>query len=622
MPKVIFNDTPQDEHVFTGSTNIWTTCSSSDPGEIYRAALEALPEIRVKNDGLIINGKVILNDGETESNGKAPDYGKLKASQINRDVLYVNNLKIPESTANGNYESTGTINYKRVFALNPTGDEVEIKQLKPNSVFVHTPVCVDINVSSDDAYNQKPNPAQGARSLILGRPFTVDISNSGSHRNIKGYGNRDYTQYVKDRQIYAPFDIYLGNSMAGTYLKANTWHSLKSLGIGNNVSRITFYVPTWVDEGIYNIEVRNIALNDSSNGNNAQNIANLSHSYTVASQTQKVEVSGRVYDLAITDIDDLSWEMFFRQTKGKADSTGKVFYTGPNNINGVKDQARKYAFPVMPGKNDVKGYQDRAVKLGYAFKFELKTIGNYYDRYDYVQIMPTFYFVDKNGRNRQEVDLYYSTPQKPLIRIGSEEDTLTHSIKLDFKYRGIDEKEFSKTAEAMFRLRGGIEGYTLDQWKNGFAKISQNGVVSYKYSKILLGEPLRSFIGPEAGLPQGVNPDKALASVQKWYGEFRLPADCLAVPKGTDLSKIRNLTRNSPVFLKDGYIVVNFSDISVINNDNFQSPSLKYTGKTGDGWLLEGYNQNQGGWQLLKGDILAYYVDKRATDDYTGAGTH
>ncbi|NLU52179.1 MAG: hypothetical protein GXX10_04845, partial [Clostridiaceae bacterium] len=53
-----------------------------------------------------------------------------------------------------------------------------------------------------------------------------------------------------------------------------------------------------------------------------------------------------------------------------------------------------------------------------------------------------------------------------------------------------------------------------------------------------------------------------------------------------------------------------------------QSPSLKYTGKTGDGWLLEGYNQNQGGWQLLKGDILAYYVDKRATDDYTGAGTH
>ncbi|NLU52671.1 MAG: hypothetical protein GXX10_07460, partial [Clostridiaceae bacterium] len=57
-------------------------------------------------------------------------------------------------------------------------------------------------------------------------------------------------------------------------------------------------------------------------------------------------------------------------------------------------------------------------------------------------------------------------------------------------------------------------------------------------------------------------------------------------------------------------------------NDNFQSPSLKYTGKTGDGWLLEGYNQNQGGWLLLKGDILAYYVDKRATDDYTGAGTH
>ncbi|NLM76334.1 MAG: hypothetical protein GX187_09645, partial [Clostridiaceae bacterium] len=41
-----------------------------------------------------------------------------------------------------------------------------------------------------------------------------------------------------------------------------------------------------------------------------------------------------------------------------------------------------------------------------------------------------------------------------------------------------------------------------------------------------------------------------------------------------------------------------------------------------NGWVLEGYDVNQGGWQLIEGDILAYYVDQRASDDFTGAGTH
>jgi hypothetical protein len=67
---------------------------------------------------------------------------------------------------------------------------------------------------------------------------------------------------------------------------------------------------------------------------------------------------------------------------------------------------------------------------------------------------------------------------------------------------------------------------------------------------------------------------------------------------------------------------VNFSDISVINNDNFDKPSLKYKGKTGDGWALEGYDTTQNGWDIRAGDAFAYYTDKRATDDYYGAGTH
>jgi len=607
------NDTYTYHVLRTPDKTIKLTAAATEK-EIIAAAEAAVSYPTVRNDKLIINGQVILDPYTGLSSNTTPP-------KTGRDVLYVPNIVIPVSTENGTYESSGTITYERVYSYNPESQQTltfSIDNINP--IVVHTPVCAGISISSDDVHNQKMNPSNMASAVILGRPFTVDISNSGTHRNIKGYGNRDYTKYIKDREIRFPFDTYLGTDMTGTYLKANTWYSLSSLGFSNSTTRIAFYTPVWVDEGIYNVEIRNIAINDTSK--KSENRANLNPINTAASASGTVEISGRVFDFAITDISDVAWEPFFRKAPGSYEHTGKVFYTGPNNIDGIPDSSRKYIMPVMPGKNDVKGYQQRAVKLGYTIRFEIKTIGNYYDELDFVQIKPTFAFVDKEGKNRQEVDLYYSTPNNPLVRIGSTEDTEIQKMNLDFRYRGINLSEFTNTAEAIYRLRGGMGTYTLEKWKEAFPKLSQNGVTISKYTKILLSEPVRSFIGPVSGLPAGVDKYKAFASVQKWYGEYRLPADLLVVPRGTDLSKERNLTRNSPVFLKDGYVIVNFRDITVINDDNFDNPSLGYTGKTGDGWVLEGYDLDQGGWQLLTGDIVAYYVDRSASDDYIGTGTH
>lgn len=616
-PIVEVTHNPNDRYSYhvSSSSNITITSEAVTEEEVEAAAQAVVSSPSVRNDKLIINGKVILN----------PQSGIISSNQtpekIGRDVLYSNNLFIPQTTSNGTYESSGTISYGRVYSYNPENPETLTFSLDNiNPIIVHTPVYVDMSISSDDIHNQRIKPSNSASALVLGRPFTVDISNSGTHRNIKGYGSRDYTKYIKDREIRFTFDTYLGTDMTGTYLKANTWYSLEGLGISKSATQLTLYTPTWVDEGLYNVEIRNIAINDISKKSESK--ANLNPTNTAALVNRAVEVSGRIYDFTITDVDDISWELFFRKTEGSHENTGKVFFTGLKNINGDIDSKRKYIMPIMPGKNDVKGYQQRAVKLGYTVKFEIKTVGNYYDEFDYVQIKPTFAFVDKEGKNRTEVDLYYSTTQNPLVKIGSPEDKEIQKIKLDFKYRGIALSEFTNTAQALFRLRGGIGTYTIEKWMEGFPKLSQNGVTISKYSKILLSEPIRTFMGPDRGVPLNVNKDKAFASIQKWYGEYHLPADLLVVPKGTDLSKERNLTRSSPVFMKDGYVIVNFRDITVINNDDFDNPILGYTGKTGDGWALEGYNLNQGGWQLTTGDILAYYADKRASDDYIGAGTH
>ena len=611
-PQVEFVDV--EEHVEKESPS-YTTFEGSTAEGVNAAAYSSLPSLTVRNDILKINGKTIVSE-----HASLPE--KIEPEITNSNALFQSGLKIPPEVLNGTYETKGTITYERIYAVNPKGEREITLLIEGNTVSVHTPVYMDFSVSDDDSHNQKPYPNEKMSGIILGRPFTVTLSSYGPHRNIRGYGTRDYTSYVKDRQIKFDFDVYLGTGRDGTFLKGDTWYSLSELGIDNKQEKVTFYTPVWVDEGIYEIEVRSLALNDTSGGSSAEENANLNPSNYAASKVQSVEVSGRVYDFKVTDTDDPGWETFFRKAKGEKEPSGKVFFTGPLNINGDREAQRKYVLPVMPGKNDMPGYQNRAVKLGYAVRFEIRTIGNYYDRNDYLQIKPRFYFVDRNGKNRQEVDLYYLTADSQFIKIGSEKDTRTNSMKIDFVRRGIDAKEFTDTAAAMFRLRGGMQGYSLEEWTKIFPQISQKGVDVYKFTEILLNEPVRSYVGPQRNIPESVSKDKALASVQKWYGEYCLPANCLAVPKGTDLSKERSLTSSSPVFLKDGYIIVNFRDISVINDGDFERPSLKYTGKTGDGWKLEGYATNQNGWELEYGDVIVYYADKRATDDYYSAGTH
>lgn len=590
---------------------------SFDRAEIRQAAEDVVNDPIVKSDKLIINGQTIID----EDTGLV--LTDVKTERTDRDMLFIPNIKIKNDTLNGLYESRGIITYKKIYSYNPKNSEdtLEFDLDNINPVFVHTPVCANLDVSSDDQFNQHPSPASDASALILGRPFTIDISNKGNHRDIKGYGTKDYSKYLKDRQIRFEFDTYLGENRAGEYLEANTWHSLKELGIENSVSNIPFYTPCWVDTGIYNVELRNIAYNDP-NSETPEHKANLNPANSMAFDTRRVEVSGRIFDFSITDIDDIAWEPFFRVKKGCSNSTNKAFYVGPKDINALVNANREYYLPVIPGKNDVPNYQNSAVKLGYAFKFELKTIGDFYDSNDYLKIEPSFSFVDKDGKNRQEVDLYYQTPQSPLIMVGSPQDTLLKSISLDFEYRNIDLVDFKNTAASMFNLRNGINDYSKDKWINSFPRLSQIGVPAYKYTEILLTEPLRTFIGPKNNIPSNVGKDNAFASAQKWYGEYCLPSDCLIVPKGTDLSKERNLTKSSSIFLKEGYLIVNFRDIGVGKDKDYLNPYVKYAGKTGNGWSIEGYNTDQGPWQLLEGDVLVYYADKRSTDDYSGTGTH
>ncbi|SHJ61233.1 hypothetical protein SAMN05444373_10921, partial [Thermoclostridium caenicola] len=156
------------DHVSTGSSSYATT-NDTTPEGIRAAAASSLPTLTVKNDILKINGKVIMSE-----HGFYPE--RLEPELTSPNALFQSGLKIPPEMLNQTYATTGTITYERVYSINPRGAQEMTFPLEGNPVSVHTPVYIDISISDEDAYNQKPNPNEEISGLVLARPFTVSLS--------------------------------------------------------------------------------------------------------------------------------------------------------------------------------------------------------------------------------------------------------------------------------------------------------------------------------------------------------------------------------------------------------------------------------------------------------------
>src|SRR5690606_29684407 len=138
------------------------------------------------------------------------------------------------------------------------------------------------------------------------------------------------------------------------------------------------------------------------------------------------QISGRMYGFTIYDISDEGrWKDVFRikdttmlkYFEGAVDGTKRnnyhndyaYYYTvGSKNQYGHESgRYNKYTLPLINGSHPK--YNNLGVlKTGYAFRFMLDTTGEMYGSGCTIRIIPTFYYVDKDGKNRQKVDLYYN----------------------------------------------------------------------------------------------------------------------------------------------------------------------------------------------------------------------
>ncbi|NGZ76882.1 DUF5704 domain-containing protein [Saccharibacillus alkalitolerans] len=591
-------------------------------GAMQAFAEAQIRQVNVNNDKLTFNGQTIMSDAVAVR--KTQDPQRLPEPQIiNRDVLYSPNHMIPMTKTNRMAAaSMGTISYIGLDANYeaPDGDTYPIPNINP--VTVHTPVVNYSSASDDAAHNQKTNPSYGRMAFILDRPFTITMPTSGQHQNYPGYGNRDYAKYFRSKEVYFPFDVYSGDK--SQFYPKNTWINIP-------VSQITttFFLPVWVDEGHYTVYYRNIAEN-APGVSPTQQDANFDLANHVASDTVDVDVIGRLYDFHITDIADYNWEMVFRTQKGSAVHTGNTYWTGLHGIDGAaRGNTSPFTLPILPGSNPLEGMKNIAVKTGYHIKFDLKTKGNMFGKTDGIRITPSFTFVSKDGKTQTPVDLYYNDDHRTFIKVGSLEDTEERYVILNDRLRNVPEEELTDTARYKYDnyyTFAEMNSVSRDMFISDYIRrFTKAKTPIGGFDLLLLPEQIRTLIGPKANLPGSVDLARANAAVQKWYGHYSLPGDPYVVAQGTNLAEYgrthRGLTKRDPIFLRDGYIILNFN-IESIRNGNLAAPHLQYiNAPLMNQWALEGFKRSvQDSWKntftLQDGDIVFFNADKSYKDDF------
>lgn len=641
------NDAAVERHVRPGQTSSISYTPSKltgglnappdvpDDTALLKGMAEAnTPQSTVRNDLVKFNNAVIMNDTETTRDGPPPT-NIPSPTTIGRDILYTPNHRISSSLLNkANTESSGQIYYD-LLPGNVNGGANKVLPINGiNTVTVHTPVVNYAWVSDDQAHNQKTIPDPARAALILERPFIVRIPTSGQHLDASsypGYGNRDYAKYFRIKQVLFPFDVYTADRTQ--FIPSHTW-----VNIPVNQMDTTFYLPVWVDEGKYTLEFRNIAENAPANFTE-QPDANTELTHHVASDKIPVDVIGRLYDFHVTDVSDYNWESVFRKHPGSPEPTGLSYWTGLRGIDGdPRGNLAPFVLPIRPGSHPVQGFRNVAVKTGYHFKFDLKTKGNMFGKQDGVRITPTFSFISKDNSSRQDVDLYYHRGQERFIRIGSAQDMEKRFVVLNSRLRNVPGSELSDAARYQYTHEFSSDERNRLTLAEHMVKVvnetSRQKTWTGRYDWMILTAPIRTLIGPKTNIPSSVNVDRANAAIQRWYGEYSLPADVYAVPKGRNLEPLarqNKLDEQSDIFLKKGYIVVNFN-IESLRNGNTQAPHLQYIhAPFMNQWQLEGFNHpsafnnstnNSSRWPLKDGDILFYHANQSSRSDFQSQVPH
>jgi hypothetical protein len=629
-------------------------------------------QAQVKNDYIKFGSSVVLSDTITAKIAPSPNVASLVHTSItlHDKALYADKKVIEAEKNNGVYPSTGSVTY----SLHPSSVNAshisKSYNVGVNDVTIHTPViCVPVITADNKKWSQLINPSEEVVQIVLDpdntlNDFDVSISNTLKHGNRLGYLSRDFSRsfiepsfisYIarKDgivrNEVKLPFDVYLDtysdkNKSNDKYIKAGTW-----IVIGRDTFR--FYVPMWVQEGVYTADFRSIAVNVADRLNQTEVTKNADSNNYVATSTVNFEISGRIYGLKLYDLYDYpKWENVFRMGEtmkfkffeGAVDGTTKTGFNDKYSYHysvGSKDHygvdtglLSRFTLPLINGSHP-KYNNLGVIKTGYAVRFMLDTIGEMYGGASCIKVTPTFFYVDANGKNRKQVDLYYNEEinrkQYNLVKVGA-------GIDLVNLKSGMTGNLYSRIPEAEIRNTAKVQ-------KMSYSNIMNQISVMYAYSTFRILREFRTLVGTEyaseiAALPSfdkveeytGLTKTEISKYSQRWYGTYKLPTDVHVVDAGYDVYgylRKYGIDYAEDFWLNEGYIIVNFNIVTI---DKSGKEHLSYS--NGDNymnngncsmWITEGAviqkTDNKGVKFTFKaGDVLLFYTDKSYSDDYEG----
>ena len=282
---------------------------------------------------------------------------------------------------------------------------------------------------------------------------------------------------------------------------------------------------------------------------------------------------------------------------------------------------------------------------GTTFSYSVKTIANLGDSdQDSVSITPSFRYYDKDGNETSAVKIYYTDNSGNFIEVGSEKDKANRKTwtlgSPQFKgawYEGTKFVSADKQAALGYTLPDDLQ-YTVEHSSaSSKEQFSGRKINGYSMSDILLNSKARLYTGSDEELEAnldyergdsrfwkiesiaGVDEDQFRQSMQTWYGQYTIPEHLYVCYNGididgdgvvsvlgskegdenyhtgddlngdgvvdlTDFGLTGKLSRSSSIWLKTGYLMLNF-DIKTKNNG---VDHLTYSGGENSMWITEG----------------------------------
>lgn len=552
-----------------------------------------------------------------------------------------------------------------------------------------------------------------------------------------------YNKYINKKVVSFPFDVSVKDSSGNwKFYSADQTPSSNSadgdtrdrnvkwtewIVIDNDASSFEFYIPSWAEESTsafpikktsgtvydyykiaFRVEAQNVIdydnnttyydhTEDTENSiwNNPSDDPVDESSY-VATYEVAVNLSGIVYDFQI--VGSTNKDIYTTESNGDDWEDQSIAFSSlkeekrSGTLNRLGENAVRYNYDgeittswdplntIALSKGSSTAYSDMGgLWQGQTFSFLVRTIANLDDPEDYMEITPSFRYVDANGNetDSSKLQLYYNTSDgRNFVRLGSDEDTNSatlQSVQLGSKMfdgsyyngssasHGYDDLSYTSNK---FYGSGNLFGNPIANDTNYYYLNKQ--VESYSFSYIKLSDTLKLLTGNLERL--GANLDKSPSSVksltqlygstseigttedvetllqdsmQTWFGQYSIPEELYIVPEIPDnvtdqdsdgdidlddyvIQNGGKLSEDDEIFATDGYLVLNF-DITTTNDNKSH---LSYSGGNGGNaesmWDTEGRRETvyTGGDPNIEiktqpGDVAIVEIGNKVSDKYS-----